>query len=87
MGLTGVDKSPRGSFAELLGLVGQRDFHHPGDVPGWGLHPDGVGGDQLEPGEEIRSIYMSGLCSTLCKYGIQVARSSVWVRRGLTPRV
>ena len=47
VGLTGVDEASRRSFAELLGLVGQRDLHDPGDVTRGRLDPDGVGGDQL----------------------------------------
>lgn len=53
-GLTGVDKSPRGTFAELLGLVGQRDFHNSGDVPRGSLDPDGVRSYQLGGREGIR---------------------------------
>lgn len=45
--LTSVDKSPRGTFAELLGLVGQRDFHNARDVPRGSLDPDGVRSYQL----------------------------------------
>ena len=45
--LTSVDKSPRGAFAELLGLVGQRDFHNARDVPRGSLDPDGVRSYQL----------------------------------------
>lgn len=45
--LTSVDKSPRGTFAELLGLVGQRDFHNTRDVPRGSLDPDGVRSYQL----------------------------------------
>lgn len=45
--LTSVDKSPRGTFAELLGLVGQRDFHNTRDVPRGSLNPDGVRSYQL----------------------------------------
>lgn len=48
--LTSVDKSPRGTFAELLGLVGQRDFHNTRDVPRRSLNTDGVGGYQLDHG-------------------------------------
>lgn len=50
--LTCVNEAPRCPFAELFGFVGQRDFHHPWDVPGRGLHTDGVGGDQLERNRE-----------------------------------
>lgn len=53
--LTSVDKSPRGTFAELLGLVGQRDFHHARDVPRGSLDPDGVRSYQLGRGERIRN--------------------------------
>lgn len=45
--LTCVDETARGSFAELLGLVGEGDLHDPGDMAWWGLHPDGMGRDQL----------------------------------------
>ena len=47
--LTDIDKAAWSSFAEHLGLVGESDLHHPRDVPGRGLHPDGVAGDQLAP--------------------------------------
>lgn len=46
--LTGVHEAARRSFAELFGLVGQRDLHDPGDVTRGGLDPDGVRGDQLD---------------------------------------
>lgn len=45
--LTGVDKAPRSTFAELLRLVGEGDFHNARDVPRRCLHSDGVGGYQL----------------------------------------
>lgn len=45
--LTGVDKAPRSTFTELLGFVGQGDFHDSRNVPRWGLDSDGVGSDQL----------------------------------------
>lgn len=47
-GLTGVDKPPRSTFTELLGLVGQGDFDNSRNVPRWGLDADGVGRDQLQ---------------------------------------
>ena len=47
--LTDIDEPSWSSFAEHLGLVGESDLHHPRDVPGRGLHPDGVAGDQLAP--------------------------------------
>lgn len=50
--VTCVNEAPRCSFAELFGFVGQRDFHHPWDVPGRGLHTDGVRSDQLERNRE-----------------------------------
>lgn len=46
--LTGVDKPPRSTFTELLGFVGQGDFHDSRNVPRWGLHPDGMGSDELQ---------------------------------------
>lgn len=45
--LTSIDKSPRGTFAELLGLIGQRDFHNTRNMPRWSLDADGVGSYQL----------------------------------------
>lgn len=47
-GLTGVDKPPRSTFTELLGLVGQGDLDDSGNVPRRGLDADGVGRDQLQ---------------------------------------
>lgn len=46
--LTSVDKPPRSTFTELLGLVGQGDFNDSRNVPWRGLHPDGVGSDELQ---------------------------------------
>lgn len=46
--LTGVDEASWSSFAELLGLIGQRDFHNSRDMSRGGLDPDGVRGDQLQ---------------------------------------
>lgn len=48
MVFTSVYEAAWCSFAELLGLVGERDLHHPGDVTRGSLDPDGMGGDQLE---------------------------------------
>ena len=45
--LTCVDEAAWGSFAELLGLVGEGDLHDSRDVARWGLHPDGMGRDEL----------------------------------------
>lgn len=45
---TCVDEASRRSFAELLGFVGQCDFHDPRDVSGWRLNTDGVGRDELK---------------------------------------
>lgn len=56
---TCVDEASRCPFAELFGFVGQRDLHYPGDVSGWCLHTNGVGGDQLRrvrQGEEINAV-------------------------------
>ena len=47
--LTHIDKAAGRSLAEHLGFVGESHLHHPGDVAGRGLHPDGVAGDQLAP--------------------------------------
>lgn len=47
VGSTCVDEASRCAFAELFGFVGQRDLHHPGDVSGWCLHPDGMRRDEL----------------------------------------
>lgn len=46
--LTGVDKPPRSTFTELLGFVGQGHFNDSRNVPRWGLHADGMGGDELQ---------------------------------------
>ena len=46
--LTCVDEASRRSFAELFGLVGQRDFHNTRDVSRWSLDADGVGSYQLD---------------------------------------
>lgn len=45
--LTNIDKSTGSSFAELFGLVRERDFHHAGNVSRRCLHTDSVGCDQL----------------------------------------
>lgn len=52
---TCVDEASRCAFAELFGFVGQRDFHHPWDVPGWSLHTDCMGSDQLFRKEKKRA--------------------------------
>lgn len=44
---TCVDEASGCAFAELFGFVGQRNLHHPGDVSGGCLHPNGMGGDEL----------------------------------------
>lgn len=51
--LTCVNEPARGSFAELLGFVRKCHLHNSRDVPGRGLHPDGVGGYKLRS-EETR---------------------------------
>lgn len=56
---TCVDEASRCPFAELFGFVGQRDLHYPGDVSGWRLHTNGMGGDQLRRvrrGKEINAV-------------------------------
>ena len=44
---TCVDEAAGGAFAELFGFVGQRYFHHAGDVARRRLHSDGVRRYQL----------------------------------------
>lgn len=63
--VTCVHEAPRRSFTELFGLIGQRDLDDPGDVTGRGLHPDCMGGDQLERhrGRERETDRRSGLYS------------------------
>lgn len=47
--LTDIDKAAWSSLAEHLGFVGESHLHHPRDMSGRGLDPDGVAGDQLAP--------------------------------------
>lgn len=46
--LTGVDKAPRSTFAELLGFVGEGHFDDAWNVPRRGLDSDGMGSYQLQ---------------------------------------
>lgn len=46
--LTCVNESAWCPFAELLGFVGQCDFHNTRDVPRRRLHTDGMRSNQLE---------------------------------------
>lgn len=52
--LTCVDEASWCPLTELFGLVGQRNFNNPGNVPGRSLDPDGMGGDQLTQTSTVR---------------------------------
>ena len=67
--VTCVDEASRCSFAELFGFVGQRDLHHPGDVSGWSLHTNGMGGDQLRGAREGKKINAMKLHIQTCAQG------------------
>ena len=80
--LTDIDEAAGGALAELPGLVREADLDYPRDVPGRGLHPDGVVGDELAPHRDRPEDHLEPVEEILSNDDDSLAPGSPAFRRG-----